>query len=76
MKAIVEGIYRRGKIELLRPLPDLPEGRVRVVLISQGRPAPATRKLTYGEFPGDTSTLDDFKGAQWHGETEFEPDSQ
>ena len=72
MTAIVEGLYKQGKIELLRPSADWPEGHVRLILIAEDRPKPTPCFLTYGKYPGDTSTLEDFKEAEWHGEKEFD----
>ena len=72
MTAIVEGVYKQGKIELLQPPADLPEGRVRVIVMSEEGPKPPPRMMTFGMFPGDSSTLEDFKEAEWHGETEWD----
>ncbi len=65
MTAIVDGIYKQGKIELLQPPNDLPEGPVRVIVIAENRPKPPPRMITYGMYPGDTSTLEDFKFTEW-----------
>jgi hypothetical protein len=72
MTAIVEGFFKQGHIELLQAPRDLPEGRVRVILISQETPKPPPCYLQYGKYAGDNSTLEDFKDAQWHGEAEFD----
>jgi hypothetical protein len=73
MTAIVEGVYKQGKIELLQTPQGLPEGRVRVILIAEAdRPKPSPRMMTFGMYPGDTSTLEDFKDAAWHGEKEWD----
>jgi hypothetical protein len=72
MAVIVEGLYKDGKIELLETPANLPEGRVRVIVIAQGeRAKPGPRMLTFGCLAtGDTSTLDDFEypDAQWQKE--------
>ncbi len=73
MTAIVEGLYKQGKIELVQAPPGLPEGPVRLILIAEDHPKPPVGFLTFGMYPGDTSTLDDFQGAQWPGEMEFDP---
>jgi hypothetical protein len=73
MTAIVEGLYKQGKIELVQGPANAPEGRVRVILIAEDRPKVPPRLLTFGKYPGDTSTLEDFQGAQWYGEREFDP---
>jgi len=72
MTAVIEGLYKQGKIELLHPPPELPEGRVRVIVIAEQRPQSTLRLMTFGMFPGDTSTLEDFKEAQWHGDQEWD----
>jgi hypothetical protein len=65
MTAIVEGLYKEGIIELLRAPPDFPEGRVRAILIAEeDRPKPPPRMITFGMYPGDASTLEDFKEAE------------
>jgi hypothetical protein len=71
--AIVAGVYKQGKIELLETPKDLREGRVRVILIEDEGPVPAPRFLVRGKYKGvrDT-TLEDFKDAEWHGEAEFD----
>src|SRR5438105_11813825 len=71
MTTIVEGVYKQGKIELLQIPHDLPEGRVQVIVISQEQQKPPLRLITFGMYPGDTSTLEDFKDAEWHGEAEW-----
>jgi hypothetical protein len=76
MTAIVEGVYKEGKIELLQPPADLPEGRVRVIVMSDDRPKPAPRMMTFGMFPGDSSTLEDFKEPQWYEKEWDDPDGQ
>lgn len=35
MTAIVEGFYKQGRIDLAEPLPNLPEGRVQVIVIAK-----------------------------------------
>ncbi len=72
MTAIVEGLYKQGKIELLSAPFGLPEGRIRLILIAQDPSKTPACYLPYGKYPGDTSTLEDFQGAQWHGEEELD----
>jgi hypothetical protein len=72
MTAIVEGFYKQGKIELLQAPLGLPEGRIRLILITQDQPKPPPCYLTYGKYQGEKSTLLDFKDAEWHGEDEFD----
>lgn len=72
MSAIVEGLYQRGKIELLQLPSGVPEGRVRVLVMPEPQgPKPPPRMMTFGMYPGDRSTLDDFKIAEWRGEKEW-----
>ncbi len=72
MTAIVAGIYKQGKLELLETPTGLRDGRVRVVLIEE-EPNPAPRYLQFGKYKGDKdTTLEDFKEAEWHGEEEFD----
>jgi len=35
-------------------------------------PQPPPRMMTFGRYPGDQSTLEDFKDAGWHGENEWD----
>ncbi len=72
MTAIVEVVYKQGRIELLQVPQGLAEGRVRLILIAQDPLKPTPSFLTYGMYPGDTTTLEDFRGAEWHGEEEFD----
>jgi len=72
MTTILDGFYKQGHIELLQPPQELPEGRVRVILISQESPKPPPCYLPYGKYPGDNTTLENFKDAEWHGEEEFD----
>ena len=73
MAVIVEGLYEQGKLELLQAPANVPEGRVRIILIPEDRPKLTPCLLTFGKYPGDASTLEDFQCAQWHGEREFDP---
>jgi hypothetical protein len=71
--AIVAGVYKQGKLELLETPKGLREGRVRVVLIEDEEPVPARRCLVRGKYKGGLdTTLEDFKDAEWHGEAEFD----
>jgi hypothetical protein len=73
MTCIVEGVYKHGKIELLESPPGLPDGPVRVIIIPQAdQPKPPACLLTFGKYPGDASTLEDFKEAQWRGEKKWD----
>ena len=73
MTAMVSGIYKDGKIELLETPDSLREGRVRVLIIEEENPKPAPRYLVRGKYKGGKDiTLEDFKEAEWHGEEEFD----
>ena len=73
MSAIVEGLYKQGKIELLQLPSGVPDGRVRLLVMAEPPgPKPPPRMMTFGMYPGDHSTLDDFKDAQWHGDKEWD----
>jgi hypothetical protein len=72
MTTILEGILKLGTIELLQVPPDLPEGRVQVIVIAQEPSRPVPCFLTYGKYPtGKETTLEDFQGAEWLGERKF-----
>ena len=78
MSVVVEGVYKQGKIELLQVPANLPEGRVRVIVIAEDhRPKPPPRLMTFGMCRGKVmSTLEDFKEAEWHGEREWDENGQ
>ncbi len=74
MTAIVDGLYKQGQLELLQTPHDLPDGRVRVILIAEEHVRPPSCPLTFGKYQsGRLSTLEDFKAGEWHGEAEFDP---
>jgi hypothetical protein len=73
MTAIVTGVYKHGRIELLETPAGLREGPVRVVLIEEESSKEAPSPLQFGKYQGrEPSTLDDFKNAEWRGEEEFD----
>lgn len=76
MTAIVSGVHKQGTIELLEAVPGLPDGPVRVLVLTVGQAQPGPRLLTFGMYPGDASTLDDFADAQWHGDAWDEADAR
>jgi hypothetical protein len=73
MPAMVPGIYKQGKVELLETPHGVREGRVRVMLIEDDEPKPEPRYLEFGKYKGDKETAwEDFKEAEFHGEEEFD----
>jgi hypothetical protein len=66
MTTILEGFYKQGTIELLQTPSDLPEGRVRVIVIAGEQHKPPPSCLRFGKyFAGRMSNLEDFKDAEW-----------
>ena len=73
MTAMVAGLYKNGKLELLEMPKGLREGRVRVILTEEDQTRPIPRYLEFGKYKGDIdTTLADFKDAEWHGEAKFD----
>jgi hypothetical protein len=71
----VEGVYRKGNIQLLEALTAAPEGRVLVTFLGESQPVPDPRPMQFGQFAGpNMSTEEDFKIAEWQGEEEFDAD--
>ncbi len=72
MTSIVDGFYKDGSIELLKPPPDMPAGRVRVIIIPQNQTPLLPQHLIYGKYAiGRMSTLEDFQEAEWRGDKEL-----
>jgi hypothetical protein len=70
MATIVAGIYKQGKIELLTIPAGLQEGPV-LVTVEQASATKEPCLLPYGRYrEGKESTVEDFKIAEWRGETE------
>jgi len=73
MTALLTGIYKNGKIELLDAPPNLREGRVRVLVTEEPEQASPPGQMRFGQFSGDLlPTEEDFKVAEWRGEPEFD----
>jgi hypothetical protein len=73
MTALLKGIYKHGKIELVEPPHGLREGRVRVLLTDEPELQSPSSQILFGRFPGDVlPTEDDFKIAEWHGDESFD----
>ena len=65
MTAIVAGIYKNGKLELLERPVGLKEGPVQVLLTEQPGEKLATQYLLPGKYGQDNSTLEDFADSEW-----------
>jgi len=73
MTAILDGFYKQGHIELVQAPHDLPDGRVRIILIPQDHLKVPPRYLVFGKYQtGRMSTLEDFQEAEWHGDAEID----
>jgi hypothetical protein len=73
MAAMVPGVYKKGRVELLETPTGLREGRVRVMLIEEPEQKPEPQQLVFGKYSGGQDlTLEDLRDAEWHGEAEFE----
>jgi len=69
MLLTVEGKYKDGKVALLEAPPGMGEARVFVTFLPERAPEITPRMMQLGQFAGpNTSTEDDFKHAEWHGE--------
>jgi hypothetical protein len=71
MLQTVEGIYKKGRIELLETPTNIEEGRV-IVTFLESKSSPSSQKLmTFGMFSGShQSTEEDFPLAEFHGDTD------
>jgi hypothetical protein len=71
MITTVEGVYKQGKIELLEMPMGMQEGRVLVTFLAPTTNATPRRRMVYGQFAGGRmSTENNFRIAEWRGETE------
>jgi hypothetical protein len=67
----IEGIYKDGKVELTEKPEGISEGRVIVTFLSTHAASKNTTLMTFGIFSGtNQSTKDDFKLAEFTGDTE------
>jgi hypothetical protein len=72
MLTTIEETYNKGTIILRETPPGLQEGRVLVTFLpeSEAKPTSAPGQMRFGQFSGDVlPTEEDFKIAEWHGET-------
>ena len=68
MTVIVDGVLKKDTIELLEVPYGLPEGRVRVIVMTEEQPKPSSCLLKFGKYQtGRMSSLEDFADVQWHG---------
>ena len=73
MTAIVAGVYKQGKLQLLETPLGLREGRVRVTLTEELDTQQEPLDVVYGKYKGEQmSTLEDFREAEWHGEEDWD----
>ena len=73
MAAVVAGIYEQGVIKLLETPAGVREGPVRVILMEANGDKAAPRPLQFGKYQGGRlSTLEDFRGAEWRGNADFD----
>jgi hypothetical protein len=71
MITTVEGLYKKGKISLLEMPIGVDESQVLVTFLPNPVFKPPLRRMVYGQFAGKKmSTEDDFRIAEWRGETE------
>lgn len=71
MLQAIEGIYKDGKVELTERPQGISEGRVIVTFLSAHTSSKTTQLMTFGMFSGaHQSTEDDFKLAEFTGDTE------
>jgi len=71
MITTVEGVYKKGKIDLLEMPLGVDESQVLVTFLPKPIFKPLQRRMIYGQFAGKKmSTEDDFRIAEWRGETE------
>lgn len=71
MITTVEGVYKKGKINLLEMPVGVDEAQVLVTFLPNSVFKPTLQHMVYGQFAGKKmSTEDDFRLAEWRGETE------
>ncbi len=71
MIATVEGVYKKGKVELFETPVGVDESAVLVTFLPQLTSKPSQHRMVYGRFSGNNmSTEDDFRIAEWRGEAE------
>ena len=73
MMTTVEGVYKNGQVELLEKPVGVQESRIIVTFLEPKREEPQPQMLQYGKYAGPiTTSEEDFKIAEWHGEPEFD----
>lgn len=71
MLGTVEGTFKEGKVQL-KETPDFREAKVRATFLSSCQTKSPTQMMRFGQFAGPPermSTSDDFRLAEWCGET-------
>lgn len=70
MLLTVEGVYKDGKVELAEKPAGVKQARVLVTFLTTETASPR-RRMVYGQFAvGQMSKEEDFRTAEWRGETE------
>lgn len=73
MLTTIEGIYKNGHVELLEKPGESQEVPVLVTFLEPQSNKAAGQMLQYGKYAGSRMTNEeDFKIAEWHGESEFD----
>jgi hypothetical protein len=67
----IHAVFTAGVFRPTEPV-DLPDGTEVDIPTPDRQGKPPPRYLTYGKYPGEQSTLEDFKVAEWHGDEELE----
>lgn len=68
----VEGMFHDGKIELSDVPLGMDRAKVIVTFLKPPNSVPISQAMTLGMFEGpEMSSEEDFKLAEWHGESEF-----
>ena len=71
MLLTVEGTYTEGKVELVERPPGIKHAKILVTFLTTEEKPVHSGLMRYGQFAGTTpSTEDDFRLAEWRGETD------
>jgi hypothetical protein len=71
MITTIEGVYKKGQINLFEMPIGVDESPVLVTFLPSPKSKQAPCRMVYGQFAGkNMSTEEDFRIAEWRGETE------